>query len=164
MEIARRIRVLLADDHAMVRQGLRSVLECYSDLEVIGEAKDGDEAVASAAKLEPTLIVMDINMPKMDGITATRFIKAQNPQTVVLGLSIDVKDYQANAMKQAGAFEVLTKDQAVDELYETIQRAVASVRQVLIMEESQVPEESKSSAKQAPTEPLPIEELKDPER
>jgi len=162
MEIARRIRILLADDHAMVRQGLRSALECYPNIEVVGEAKDGDEAVASAARLEPTVIVMDINMPKMDGITATRFIKAQNPQIAVLGLSVEVKDYQANAMQKAGAFEVLTKDKAVAELYEAIQRAVASVRPVLIMEESQVPEESKRSEMQAPMEPLPIEEFKDP--
>lgn len=162
MEVARRIRILLADDHAMVRQGLRSVLECYPNIEVVGEAKDGDEAVASAARLEPTLIVMDINMPKMDGITATRFIKAQNPQIAVLGLSVEVKDHQAHAMQKAGAFEVLTKDKAVADLYEAIQRAVASVRPVLTTEESQVHEESKSSEKQAQTEPLPIEQLKDP--
>ena len=88
------IRVLLADDHAMVRQGLRSALQAYLNIEVVGEAGDGDEAVAVASKLQPTIVVMDINMSKMDGITATRLIKLQHPHIVVIGLTADLKDYQ----------------------------------------------------------------------
>ena len=80
MAVVYKIRVLLVDDHSLVRQGLRSVLEAYDDIEVVGEAGDGEAAVLSAARLEPTAVVMDINMSKMDGITATRLIKKQNPE------------------------------------------------------------------------------------
>ena len=83
MAVVYKIRVLLVDDHSLVRQGLRSVLEAYDDIEVVGEAGDGEAAVLSAARLEPTAVVMDINMSKMDGITATRLIKKQNPEIAV---------------------------------------------------------------------------------
>ena len=75
MTIAGKIRVLLVEDHTLVRQGLRSALEAYPNIEVVGEASDGETAVLNAFKLQPTAIVMDINMPKMDGIAATRVIK-----------------------------------------------------------------------------------------
>ena len=122
------IRVLLADDHAMVRQGLRSALQAYLNIEVVGEAGDGDEAVAVASKLQPTIVVMDINMSKMDGITATRLIKTEHPEIVVIGLSVDLKDYQLHAMRKAGAFDLIRKDNVVAELYGAIQRAVAAVK------------------------------------
>ena len=135
MAKATRIRVFLADDHAMVRQGLRSALEAYPNIEVIGEAGDGDEAVAAAARLQPTIIVMDINMSKMDGITATRLIKAQHPEVVVIGLSVELKDYQVYAMQKAGASEVLSKENAVYELYGAIQRVVASIQPILVLDD-----------------------------
>jgi DNA-binding NarL/FixJ family response regulator len=69
MVIARLIRVLLVDDHAMVRQGLRSALQAYPNIQVVGEAADGEEAVLCAAQIQPAVVVMDINMSKMDGIT-----------------------------------------------------------------------------------------------
>jgi DNA-binding NarL/FixJ family response regulator len=78
---ARSIRVLLVDDHATVRQGLRCTLEAYSSIEVVGEAGDGSEVLACIEKLQPTVVVMDIVMPKLDGIAATRLIKAQYPQS-----------------------------------------------------------------------------------
>ena len=136
MAKATRIRVFLADDHAMVRQGLRSALESYPNIEVIGEAGDGDEAVAAASKLQPNIFVMDINMSKMDGITATRLIKAQYPGMVVIGLSVDLKEYQVYAMQKAGASEVLSKENAVYELYGAIQRVVASTQPILILEDN----------------------------
>ena len=139
------IRVLLADDHAMVRQGLRSALQAYPNIEVVGEVDDGDEAVVAASRLQPAIIVMDINMPKMDGITATRLIKTQHPQIVVIGLSVDLKDYQTYAMQKAGAAEVLGKDQAVNELYGAIQRAVASIQPILILEDTPAPAESSAA-------------------
>ena len=101
------VRVLLVDDNAPVRQALRSVLEPYSDIEVIGEASDGDEALASVKELQPAVVVMDINMQRMDGITAVRLIKSQYPEVLVLGFTAEAKDYSVYAMKQAGAFEVL---------------------------------------------------------
>src|SRR6476620_7306234 len=117
---ARSIRVLVVDDHATVRQGLRCTLEGYPSIEVIGEASDGDEALACVAKAQPTVVVMDIIMPKMDGIAATRLIKAQYPQIAVVGLTRELKDYTAYSMKKAGAFEVVDKKNAVSELYDAI--------------------------------------------
>ena len=136
------IRVLLADDHAMVRQGLRSALQAYPNIEVVGEVDDGDEAVVAASRLQPAIIVMDINMPKMDGITATRLIKTQHPQIVVIGLSVDLKDYQTYAMQKAGAAEILWKEMAVNELYGAIQRTVASIQPILILEDTPASVES----------------------
>jgi DNA-binding NarL/FixJ family response regulator len=127
------IRVLLADDQAMVRRALRSALQDYPNIEVVGEASDGEEAVAAASKLQPSVIVMDISMSKMDGITATRLIKAQHPQIVVVGLSVHLKDQQVDAMQHAGAFEVLSKDNAVNELYSAVQRAIASIQPMLML-------------------------------
>ena len=148
MAIARPIRVLLVDDQTIIRQGLRSALGAYPNIEVVGEAGDGEEAVERAAKLQPTVVVMDISMPKRDGISATQLIKAQHAQIAVVGLSVNPKDYQVYAMQKAGAFEVLNKDQPVTDLYGAIQRAVAAVRPVLIPEQpiSQKPsEESEQS-------------------
>jgi DNA-binding NarL/FixJ family response regulator len=136
MEIGRQIRVLLVDDQTMLRQALRTALEAYPNIQVVGEASDGEEAVSSASKLQPTVVVMDINMSKMDGITATRLIKVQNPNITVVGLSVNPKDYQLYAMQKAGAFEVLKKDDAVNDLYGAIQRAVAAIQPVLIFRHS----------------------------
>ena len=121
------IRVLLVDDHAMVRQGLRCALEVYPNIEVVGEASDGDQAVECVAKVQPTVVVMDIVMPKMDGIAATRLIKTHHPQIAVVGLTRELKDYTSYSMKKAGASEVVDKKNAVGELYGAIQRALGSI-------------------------------------
>ncbi|MEP6932582.1 MAG: PAS domain S-box protein [Nitrospirota bacterium] len=112
-----KIRVLLVDDHAMVRQGLRSVLDSYADIAVVGEAWNGQEAVAATDQLRPDVVVMDINMPTMNGIEATAQIKARHPEVIVIGLSVNVSGENTKAMKQAGAAMLLTKEAAVDELY-----------------------------------------------
>ena len=119
--------MLLVDDHAMVRHGLRCTLEVYPSIEVVGEGSDGAEALACIEKVQPTVVVMDIIMPKMDGIAATRLIKTQYPQIAVVGLTRDLKDYTSYSMKKAGAFEVVDKNTAVRELYDAIQRAVAGI-------------------------------------
>lgn len=124
---ARSIRVLLVDDHAMVRQGLRCTLEVYPSIEIVGEASDGDEVIAYIEKVQPTVVVMDIVMPKMDGIAATRLLKAQYPQIVVVGLARELKDYTLYSMKKAGASEVVDKKNAVVELYDAIRRALAGI-------------------------------------
>ena len=124
---ARSIRVLLVDDHAMVRQGLRCTLEGYPNIEVVGEASDGDEALVFVTKVQPTVVVIDVIMPKMDGIAATRLIKTQYPQIAVVGLTRELKDYTAYSMKKAGAFEVVDKKNAVVELYNAIERAVGDI-------------------------------------
>jgi len=108
--------VLLADDHALVRQGLRAILDGYSDICVIGEACNGLEAVMMASDLKPDVVLMDINMPGMDGIQATQQIKAAQPTTVVIGLSVNQSTQTIQAMTEAGASGFMSKD-AVPELF-----------------------------------------------
>lgn len=135
MTAAEKIRVLIADDHVMVRQGLRAVLQSYPNIDVVGEAGSGEEAIASVAKLQPTIVVMDIGMPSLDGIGATRLIKAQYPHIAVLGLSVSAPTYQVDAMLKAGACDVVTKEKAVDELYSAIKKVTAALQPILILKE-----------------------------
>ena len=122
------IRVLIVDDDVRVRQTFRSILKGYSNIEVVGEASDGDEAVTSVQNLRPTVVVMDIRMKKMDGITAARLIKAQYPDVFVVGCSAHSQEYNIYAMKRVCAFEaLLKKEDATNHLYPAIQRAVAPV-------------------------------------
>jgi CheY-like chemotaxis protein len=118
------IRVLLVDDHAMVREGLRSVLESYDDVVVVGEAPNGVDAVAMAERLRPTLVVMDINMPKMSGIEATAHITRTFPEIQVIGLSVNASGNNVQAMLKAGAVLLLTKEAAVNELYRTMREVL----------------------------------------
>ena len=115
-------RVLLVDDHAMVRQGLRSILDTYHDLEVVAEAADGLEAVESAITKKPDVVVMDINLPRLNGIDATRRIKKDAPATVVIGLSVHYSSQTHAALIDAGASALLSKEQATEDLYRTIRR------------------------------------------
>ncbi len=112
------IRVLLVDDHVMVRQGLRSILDGYPDLQIIAEAGDGEEAITLARLLKPDVIVMDVNMPRLDGIEATRRIREEMPETLIVGLSVN--EHVVKSMKAAGAVAFLTKESAADHLYEAI--------------------------------------------
>jgi len=128
------IRLLLVDDHTMVRQGLRSLLESYEDVEIVGEGSNGEEAIELVEQLRPALVVMDINMPKKNGIEATARIKARWPETVVIGLSVQAGEEARRAIVNAGGSVLLTKEAAVDELYRTIrevldgEKGVAEVR------------------------------------
>ena len=122
------IRILLVDDHAMVRQGLRTMLESYPGMEVVGEACNGEEAVQAAEVLQPSLIVMDINMPRMNGIQATAAIKARFHDMIVIGLSVQAGGANAEAMSRAGAAMLLTKEAAVDELHDMIQHLIAEAQ------------------------------------
>ncbi|HET6675764.1 MAG TPA: response regulator [Nitrospiraceae bacterium] len=121
---ARQLRIVLADDHAMVRQGLRGILEAYQDVTVVGEAADGEEAVELARLLIPDVIVMDVNMAKMDGIEATRRIKAQWPSVLIVGLSFSNPSQVEPLLLQAGASCYVSKDSAGDRLYEAITAVV----------------------------------------
>jgi NarL family two-component system response regulator LiaR len=117
------ITVLLADDHVLVRQGTRELLEREEDLEVVGEAGDGVEAVELAAELHPDVVIMDIAMPKLSGIDATRRIKATQPDSAVLILSAYDDDQYIFALLEAGAAGYLLKDVPAQELVDAI-RAV----------------------------------------
>ncbi|NGZ04578.1 MAG: hypothetical protein CV090_16175, partial [Nitrospira sp. WS238] len=118
------IRVLLVDDHAMIRQGLRTMLETYQDIHVIGEAANGEEAIMLAHTLHPDVVLMDINMPKLNGIEATAMIKGDLPHMVIVGLSVNADRGHRDAMIQAGAATLLTKEAPVEELYHAIHTAV----------------------------------------
>lgn len=122
------VRVLLADDHAMVRQGLRSILDAYQDISVVGEAADGAEAVELAGLLAPDVIVMDVNMAKMDGIEATRRIKARWPGMIIIGLSVSTRNQVESLLVEAGAHCYVSKEAAGDQLYGAIVAAVQQDR------------------------------------
>ena len=126
-----RTRVLLVDDHAMLRQGLRTVLESYADIEVVGEASNGEQAVMLAKSLQPDVVIMDINMPGMDGIEATRRLKLEQPATLVIGLSVHNNWQVEEVMREAGAVSFLAKDAAIEQLHATIQQALRSVDRAL---------------------------------
>jgi len=104
------IKVLLVDDHRIFREGLRALLEEQPDVEVVGEAADGEQAVELARELRPQVVIMDIRMPKLDGIEATRRITAELPQVRVLALSIYHDGQFVRQMLQAGASGYLLKD------------------------------------------------------
>ena len=111
-----RIRILIADDHAMVRMGLRVLLETEPDLEVVGEAKNGEAAVAEALRLRPDVVVMDLMMPRMDGIEATRELAARAPDAKVLLLTtFSTSDGLAEALAAGarGAFMKSVEDTAL---------------------------------------------------
>lgn len=122
--MARIIRVLVVDDHAMVRDGLRSVLEGYHDIDVVGIASDGEEAVYAVEDVMPQVVLMDVNMPKMNGITATAHIKARHPTMCIVGISVNSDDDHRNAMIKAGAVALISKEAAMDQLHEAIVGAV----------------------------------------
>lgn len=113
---SRRIRVLIADDHTIVRSGVRLLLEGESDVEVVGEAVTGEAAVSMAAALQPDVVLMDIAMPGMDGIEATRRIKAASPQIGVLVLTMHRSDEHFFAMLKAGASGYVLKAAETNEL------------------------------------------------
>jgi len=124
------IKILIADDHAVVREGTRRVLEQEPDMEVVGEAGDGEEAVTLATSLKPDVAIMDISMPKMDGIEATRRIKATCPSVNVLILSAYDDDQFIFSLLEAGAAGYLLKSVRSRELLDAI-RAVYSGESVL---------------------------------
>jgi NarL family two-component system response regulator LiaR len=129
-EAVNKIRILLADDHVVVREGTRELLERQDDIEVVAEAGDGEEAVLLASSHNPDMVIMDIAMPKLDGIEATRQIKAARPTTAVLVLTAYDDDQYIFALLEAGAAGYLLKDVHADELVRAI-RAVHAGESVL---------------------------------
>ncbi|WP_342350047.1 PAS domain S-box protein [uncultured Nitrospira sp.] len=115
-----RVRVLLVDDHAMFRKGMQKLLERYEELEIVGEASDGAEAVMLASQLIPDVVVMGNHMPKLNGIEATRQICRELPAIKVIGLSMNDAKEIRETMLEAGAIEYLQKNGSVKELYEAI--------------------------------------------
>lgn len=120
------IRILLVDDHQVVRTGLRMLLESQPDLLIVGEASDGQQALALAARLQPDVIVMDITLPDMSGIEATRQIKRQFPHLAIVALTIHEDEQYFFEMLQAGASGYVPKRAAPDDLITAIRTAYAN--------------------------------------
>ncbi len=122
---SKKTRILLVDDHAMVRQGFRMILAAQSDMEIVGEAGNGREAVELAEQLKPDVVVMDVAMPELNGIEATRRITASAPRTRILALSMYKDSVYVREILRAGARGFLLKD-AIDHDLLAAVRAVAS--------------------------------------
>ena len=116
------VRVLIADDHAVVRQGLRAFLDAHSGIDVVGEAADGEQAVALAEQLLPDVVLMDVVMPGMDGIDATRRVRATSPTTKVIVLTSFADEDKVFPAVKAGAAGYLLKDVEPSELGDAIRR------------------------------------------
>lgn len=117
------IRVLLVDDHAVVRSGLSAFLMVHDDLELVGEAGSGQEAVDQCERLKPHVVLMDMMMPGMDGATATRVIRQRQPQTQVIALTSFKEEDLVHDALEAGAIGYLLKNVTADELADAIRKA-----------------------------------------
>jgi two-component system, NarL family, response regulator LiaR len=119
------IRVLIADDHSVVRKGLRTFLGLSPEPEIVGEASDGLEAVRLANDLKPDVVLMDLKMPRMDGIAATEAIRREHPDIEVIALTSILEDDSVVGAVRAGAIGYLLKDTEADELCRAIKAAAA---------------------------------------
>ena len=121
------ISVLLVDDHALVRRGFRRMLEDDPDIRVVGEASDGSEAVEAAARLQPTVVVMDFALPSMNGAVAARHILKANPETAILILSMHSEASYIRTCLEAGARGYLLKNAMDLELVEAVKQVAAGI-------------------------------------
>ncbi len=154
-----RIRVLLVDDQALFREGLRTLLEFREDLEVVGEAANGEEAIFLAARLRPQVVLMDLRMPVLDGVEATRRIKESHPECKVIALTTFDDDETVFDGLRAGAVGYLLKDVPSDTLVEAIRATVRgesflhpSVARKVVAEFTRL--SNRSAAQAAMDEPL----------
>jgi len=128
--VMEKIKILLAEDHVVVREGTRELIQHEDDMEVVGEAGDGEEAVELATQTHPDVIIMDVNMPKLNGIEATKQIKVKLPSTAILILSAYDNDQYISALLEAGAAGYLLKNIKGKELIDAV-RAVHAGESVL---------------------------------
>jgi len=119
------IRVMVVDDHSMVRTGLATFIEVKPDLECVGQAKDGQEALLVCEQAQPDVILMDLVMPKLDGIAATRAIRERWPEVQIIALTSFQDQARVQEALQAGALSYLMKDVSIDELADAIRDAHA---------------------------------------
>ena len=117
------IRVLLVDDHAVVRMGLRAFFDQLDDIDVVGEASDGSEGVAMTRRLKPDVVLMDLLMPNMDGITAIGRIKAELPETEIVTMTSFIEEEKVTSALEAGASGYVLKDAEAEEVAQAIRAA-----------------------------------------
>lgn len=155
-----RIRILIADDHGVVREGLRMYLALDDELEIVGEAANGEEAVRQAHALKPDVVLMDMLMPVMDGVAATLKIRAELPDTEVIALTSVLDDGTVVKAVKAGAIGYLLKDTQADELCRAIKAAAAGQVQLSpeaaarLMREVRVPDAPTAELTERETEVL----------
>ena len=121
------IEILLVDDHPLIRRLLHKIIECYKDLKVVGEAINGEEAVLLAARLKPAVVIMDIHLPILSGISASTLIKSNNPFGSVIALTAGGPCQDEKAMNIAGEAAVIKKDEVLHALHPAIISAVKQV-------------------------------------
>ena len=119
------IRVLIVDDHAVVRMGLKMFFDHQPDIEVVGEAADGSEGVAMARRLEPDVVLMDLLMPTMDGVTAIGRIKAERPEIEIVTMTSFIEEEKVTAALEAGASGYVLKDAEAEEVASAVRAAYA---------------------------------------
>ncbi len=123
-------RILLVDDHQVLREGLRALLEKQEGMEVVGEAGDGHTALQLVRDLQPDVVIMDVNMPGMDGIDATRLIVQEHPMTKVLPLSMYLRKTFVSEMLKSGAFGYILKEDGFSEIVKALRAVIAGERYV----------------------------------
>ena len=159
MDESSKIRVLLVDDHAVVRTGLKTFFDLQDDIEVVGEASDGSEGVAMARRLEPDVVLMDLLMPNMDGITAIARIKAERTETEIVTMTSFIEEEKVTSALEAGASGYVLKDAEAEEV-------AAAVRAAYAGEVHLDPQVARLLAQRmrAKKEPQPVEPLTDREK
>jgi DNA-binding NarL/FixJ family response regulator len=154
------IRVLLVDDHAVVRMGLRTFFDLQDDIEVVGEAGDGSEGVALARRLKPDVVLMDLMMPNMDGLTAIARIKSEMPETEIVAVTSFIEEEKVTAALEAGASGYLLKDAEAEEVAAAVRAAFAGEVHL----DAAVARLLAQRMRTRKTEPDPVEPLTDRER
>lgn len=121
-----RIRVVIADDHPVMRNGLSEIISKQDDMEILGQAADGEEVVRITLQVKPDVVLMDVIMPVLDGIAATRKIVSERPETCIIGLTMYEDPSVDNEMRLAGASQCLTKSCPTEVLLSAIRNCVSS--------------------------------------
>lgn len=152
-----KIEIVISDDHTLFRHGLKRILSDYEDLEVVGEAADGTQAVALVERLQPDVVLMDVGMPGMSGPEATRRIRASHPETQVIMLTVSDRDEDLFASIKVGARGYLLKNAQTAELIEAIRRVHAGEAMVAPSLAVRLLEEFGTLAREAPPQRRPDE-------
>jgi len=152
----RKIKLLLVEDHVVVREGTRQLLENERDMEVIGEAGDGEEAVRLVKQLKPDVIIMDVSMPKLSGLEATKQIKEMSPSSIVLILTGYDYDEYIFSLLESGAAGYLLKDVTGDELIQAVRRVYAGEQALHPVVVRKLIDRFKSQAANPPDEIHPL--------